>query len=71
VFSAVREDHGTIAKIARDLHISVDELNEHVFSLVPVALTGGSTLSEPTRPELHLVVEGEEVKFSGGTHAPH
>jgi Zn-dependent peptidase ImmA (M78 family) len=71
VFAAVREDHGTIAKIARDLHISVDELNEHVFGLVPIVLTGGSTPSEPTRPELHLVMEGGEVKLSGETNAQH
>ncbi len=55
VFQAVREDHGTVAYIAHELHISVDELNEHVFGLVPVAVEGGALRTQPARPALQLV----------------
>ncbi len=54
VFQAVREDFGSINKLAHDLNISVNELNEHVFGLAPIALNGGASLSEPIRPELRL-----------------
>lgn len=54
VLQAVREDFGSTAKLARDLNINADELNEHVFGLAPVGLDGGALRSEPIRPELQL-----------------
>ncbi|MGH4011039.1 MAG: helix-turn-helix domain-containing protein [Pseudonocardiaceae bacterium] len=61
VFQAVREDYGTVAHIARELHISTDELNEHVFGLVPVAVEGGALRTKPLRPALQIV-----EKFTSG-----
>lgn len=55
VFHAVREDHGSPAMLARELDIDSKELNEHVFGLAPVGLTGGLFRSEPIRPELQLL----------------
>lgn len=54
VLQAVREDHGSIIKLARDLSIHPDEVNEHVFGLAPVGITGGSVRSAPVRPALQL-----------------
>ena len=55
VFHAVREDHGSVAHIAKALHISTQELNDHVFGLVPVGVEGGLFRSEPLRPSLQLL----------------
>jgi Zn-dependent peptidase ImmA (M78 family)/DNA-binding XRE family transcriptional regulator len=41
--------------VARDLHLSVAELNRHVFGLVPTAVTGTPTPTPPKRPRLSLV----------------
>jgi hypothetical protein len=54
VLQAVREDFGSTVKLARDLNINADELNEHVFGLAPVGLDGGALRSEPIRPDLQL-----------------
>jgi Zn-dependent peptidase ImmA (M78 family) len=55
VFTSLRADGVNSAVIAKDLSLSVDELNKHVFGLVLTALRGGSTPSSPSRPGLHLV----------------
>jgi Zn-dependent peptidase ImmA (M78 family)/transcriptional regulator with XRE-family HTH domain len=56
VFSALRAGGFSSLKIADDLDITVDELNRHVFGLVPLALEGESE-GAPTsaRPNLRLV----------------
>lgn len=54
VLQAVREEYGSIAKLALDLSINPDELSEHVFGLAAVGIIGGSFCSEPVRPKLQL-----------------
>lgn len=54
VLQAVREDFGSTAKLARDLNIHPEELNEHVFGLTPVGIDGGQIRSQPVRPALQL-----------------
>ncbi|MEU5331951.1 XRE family transcriptional regulator [Streptomyces asoensis] len=41
--------------VAAELNIFVEELNEYVFGLVPVAVEGGGQQSAPVRPQLRLV----------------
>ncbi len=57
VFRALRADGITPATIAADLNITVEELNQHVFGLVPVGLPGGATTRSRRRdrPPLSLV----------------
>lgn len=55
VFQAVREDLGSPHKVAVDLSITIDELNEHVFGLVPTGVSGGSERTRPAKPSLRLV----------------
>lgn len=55
VFQAVRAECGSVASIARELQVSVDELNDHVFGLVPVAVDGGARRSKPLRPDFQVV----------------
>ena len=57
VLQSVRADGATPADIARDLHITVAELNRHVFGLVPTAIDGGTALTPPRRPKLTLVAD--------------
>src|SRR5437667_281387 len=45
------------ADIARDLHLTVAELNRHVFGLVPTAIDGGTVLTPPRRPKLTLITD--------------
>lgn len=56
VFSALRDERVRLSAMASDLDISVEELNRHVFGLVPLVLEGDK---EPgavhARPELRLV----------------
>lgn len=54
VLQAVREDFGSIAKMARDVNLGLEELNEHVFGLAPIGVGGGARSSQPVRPELRL-----------------
>jgi Zn-dependent peptidase ImmA (M78 family)/DNA-binding XRE family transcriptional regulator len=54
VFQSLRGDGISPAAIARDLCITVAELNRHVFGLIPTALDGGAALTPPTRPKLTL-----------------
>ena len=58
VFRTLRAEGITPADIARDLHITVAELNRHVFGLIPTAVSGAtveSARTPPGRPKLTLV----------------
>jgi Zn-dependent peptidase ImmA (M78 family) len=55
VFAVLRADGVKPTDIARDLNLTVDEVNKHVFGLVLTVLHGGSNLSPSVRPGLHLV----------------
>jgi len=55
VFRALRDDGVPPRRIARDLAMSVAELNSHVFGLVPTALPGGIPDGPPRRPQLRLL----------------
>ena len=55
VFRALRDDGVPPRRIARDLAMSVAELNSHVFGLVPTALPGGVPDGPPLRPQLRLL----------------
>ncbi|MEU9920811.1 XRE family transcriptional regulator [Streptomyces griseoluteus] len=56
VFAALRGGGFSHSKVADDLRMSVDELNKHVFGLVPVVLEGERESSPvTTRPSLRLV----------------
>jgi Zn-dependent peptidase ImmA (M78 family) len=55
VFRALRDDGVPPRRIARDLAMSVAELNSHVFGLVPTALPGGTPSGPPRRPQLRLI----------------
>jgi Zn-dependent peptidase ImmA (M78 family)/DNA-binding XRE family transcriptional regulator len=67
VFQAVRQDIGSMRKLAADLNLKPEELNEHVFGLAALAVDGGSFRSEPARPALHLVdgVNGSRARRRG------
>lgn len=61
VFKSLREQGIGPADVAAELNISVDELNRHVFGLVPVAVqgTGAATAgSRPGAPSRLRVIEG-------------
>lgn len=57
VFRSLRAERITPADIARDLHISVAELNRHVFGLIPTAIGGAAAkgASDHKRPTLTLI----------------
>jgi Zn-dependent peptidase ImmA (M78 family) len=55
VFSVLRSERISVARMAEDLNLTVDELNLHVFGLVPTALDGGERTSAPIRPNLTVV----------------
>ena len=55
VLRSLRSEGTTPAAVARDLHITVAELNRHVFGLVPTVLDGGAALTPPKRPKLNLL----------------
>ncbi|GAA4863419.1 ImmA/IrrE family metallo-endopeptidase [Kitasatospora terrestris] len=55
VFSVLRSEKISPLTMARDLNLTVDELNMHVFGLVPLALDGGSEASSSAKPQLRLV----------------
>ena len=56
VFHALRAEATSPADLARDLYITLAELNRHVFGLVPTAVDGGAALTPPSRPRLTLVI---------------
>jgi len=56
VFSALRAGGFSVTKMADDLNITVDELNKHVFGLVPLVLDGErERVLSQSRPNLRLV----------------
>ncbi len=55
VFHTLRGDGITPAQIARDLHLTIAELNRHVFGLVPTAVNGTTTPTPPGRPTLTVI----------------
>ncbi|MEU6113796.1 XRE family transcriptional regulator [Streptomyces sp. NPDC047117] len=56
VFAALRASDFPLAKMAEELGMNIDELNRHVFGLVPLALEGEQTrMTHPQRPNLRLV----------------
>ncbi|HIV58260.1 MAG TPA: ImmA/IrrE family metallo-endopeptidase [Candidatus Stackebrandtia faecavium] len=56
VLAALRSERIPLSTIATDLAISVDELRSYFVGLAPTLLRGGGTdLSTPTRPALHLI----------------
>ncbi|MER7119403.1 ImmA/IrrE family metallo-endopeptidase [Streptomyces goshikiensis] len=55
VFSALRSQKIPISEMADDLNLTIDELNLHVFGLVPTVVDGGEMTSPPVRPGLRLV----------------
>lgn len=56
VFEALRHPlKMTPSDIAAQLCIHPEELNEHVFGLVPIKIEGGNERSVPLRPELRLI----------------
>lgn len=64
VFAALRSSGFRTSKLAEHLHISIDELNRHVFGLVPLVLDGQEGSGKRySRPNL-WVVEGDNVEYS-------
>ncbi|MDP9864036.1 MULTISPECIES: helix-turn-helix domain-containing protein [Streptosporangium] len=58
VFGALRAEGVTVAHMARALHLSPEEINQHVFGLVPTpvaAVRGGGHTTPPRPPALQLV----------------
>jgi Zn-dependent peptidase ImmA (M78 family)/transcriptional regulator with XRE-family HTH domain len=45
------------AHIAADIDITLDELNTHMFELVPTAVDGGSATTARKRPDLRLITD--------------
>jgi Zn-dependent peptidase ImmA (M78 family)/DNA-binding XRE family transcriptional regulator len=54
VFHALRERHVKPTDLAADLHLTVEELNRHVFGLVPVSVSGEGRGGGPS-PNLRVV----------------
>jgi Zn-dependent peptidase ImmA (M78 family) len=55
VLRFLRSEGTSPTGIARQLHITVAELNRHVFGLVPTVLDGGAALTPPKRPKLNVL----------------
>ncbi|SOD67117.1 Zn-dependent peptidase ImmA, M78 family [Streptomyces zhaozhouensis] len=55
VFEALRDDRMTAADIAAEMAITVADLNEYVFGLVPTQVTGGGRTTPAARPSLQLI----------------
>jgi Zn-dependent peptidase ImmA (M78 family) len=55
VFQTLRAEGTNPADSARDLHLTVAELNRHVFGLVPVTVQGGAERTPPRRPKLTVI----------------
>lgn len=55
VFAALRADGVSPNDIAKDINLTIDEVNKHVFGLVMTVLHGGSNLGPSARPGLYLV----------------
>jgi Zn-dependent peptidase ImmA (M78 family) len=55
VFSTLRSQDLPISMMADDINLTLEELNLHVFGLVPTVVEGGSRSTPPVRPDLRLV----------------
>lgn len=55
VFTTLRANHISSSAMAHDLSLTLDELNLHVFGLVPLALDGGGQEIGGRRPDLRLI----------------
>ncbi|MGW3643201.1 helix-turn-helix domain-containing protein [Streptomyces sp. NPDC005166] len=55
VFAALRSESIPASVMAKDLNLTLDELNLHVFGLVPTVIEGGYRSSAPARPNLRVV----------------
>ena len=57
VFRGLKNEGMTKADVARELHMSVRDLNDVIFGLVmaPVAREGGTTEPKADRPRLQIV----------------
>jgi Zn-dependent peptidase ImmA (M78 family)/transcriptional regulator with XRE-family HTH domain len=55
VFRALRDDGITPALVARDLHITINDLNDLVFGLVMTAIEGDGNGGAANRPVLRIV----------------
>jgi Zn-dependent peptidase ImmA (M78 family) len=55
VFRALRTEGRTPGSVARELQLTVAELNKHVFGLVPTVIEGGTERTPKRRPALTLV----------------
>lgn len=55
VFHTLRTEGTSPAQIAQELHLTTDELNQHVFGLIPTVITGTDRPTAPHRPRLTLI----------------
>lgn len=55
VFSTLRAQKIPVSRMANDLNLTVEELNLHVFGLVPTVIDGGEITAPPARPNLRVV----------------
>ncbi|MFD8126404.1 helix-turn-helix domain-containing protein [Streptomyces mirabilis] len=55
VFSTLRAESIPVSVMAKDINLTLEELNLHVFGLVPTVFEGGYRSSPPVRPALRVV----------------
>ncbi|MGW1573462.1 helix-turn-helix domain-containing protein [Streptomyces rubiginosohelvolus] len=55
VFAALRSQKIPVSRMAEDINLTVEELNLHVFGLVPTVVDGGEMTSPGARPNLRVV----------------
>lgn len=55
VFEAMRAEGKSPLDISKAVNIFPEELNDYVFGLVPIGISGGEKLSAPVRPALSIV----------------
>jgi Zn-dependent peptidase ImmA (M78 family)/DNA-binding XRE family transcriptional regulator len=55
VFATLRSQKIPVARMAEDINLTIEELNLHVFGLVPTVVDGGELSSAPIRPALRVV----------------
>lgn len=65
VFKSLRDQRVGPAEVASQVHITQDELNLHVFGLIPLAVEGGSQGGPPVRNlELRVIAGGTRTRES-------
>lgn len=62
IFSALRERGTTVADVAAAVHLTTEELNRHVFGLVPIAVNGGGKGGFTSRANHLHVVRGDDQR---------